>query len=186
MVSATVIVCSAPPITKEIIACGVPVIEHLARARADHRYRRQATATARGKRARGFAATCLWCPLRHAKASRRARRRQAREAESSAAATRRQLRRARLRSPRSGATDSCRHRGCGGSKLSAFRAAKYRAVLDLFGSTREGAHRLNPQLLSDDCGGFNWSTQHLLILLDWEVSDGGECTDDARVKLARA
>ena len=24
---------------------------------------------------------------------------------------------------------------------------------------------------------FNRSTQHLLILLDWEVSDGGECTD---------
>src|SRR5262249_30452037 len=26
-------------------------------------------------------------------------------------------------------------------------------------------------------GGFNRSTQHLLILLDWEVSDGGECAD---------
>lgn len=26
-------------------------------------------------------------------------------------------------------------------------------------------------------GEFNRSTQHLLILLDWEVSDGGECTD---------
>jgi hypothetical protein len=26
-------------------------------------------------------------------------------------------------------------------------------------------------------GGFNRSTQHLLIVWDWEVSDGGECTD---------
>jgi len=27
------------------------------------------------------------------------------------------------------------------------------------------------------CGGFNRSTQHLLIVSAWEVSDGGECTD---------
>ena len=26
-------------------------------------------------------------------------------------------------------------------------------------------------------GGFNRSTQHLLILLGWEVIDGGACTD---------
>jgi hypothetical protein len=33
-------------------------------------------------------------------------------------------------------------------------------------------------------GGFNRSTQRLLILLDWEVSDGGECTDVVHAKTA--
>src|SRR5262249_55475144 len=32
--------------------------------------------------------------------------------------------------------------------------------------------------------GFNRSTQHLLILLDWEVSDGGECTDVVHAETA--
>jgi hypothetical protein len=27
------------------------------------------------------------------------------------------------------------------------------------------------------CGGFNGSTQHLLILLEKEVCDGGDCTN---------
>jgi hypothetical protein len=35
--------------------------------------------------------------------------------------------------------------------------------------------------MSDQCplypGGFNRSTQHLLILLEEEVCDGGDCTD---------
>src|SRR5215475_96559 len=34
--------------------------------------------------------------------------------------------------------------------------------------------------------GFNRSTQHLLILLDWEVSDGGECTDVVHAETAAA
>src|SRR6516165_713955 len=33
-------------------------------------------------------------------------------------------------------------------------------------------------------GGFNRSTQHLLILLDWEVSDGGECADVVHAETA--
>src|SRR5262245_2247401 len=32
--------------------------------------------------------------------------------------------------------------------------------------------------------GFNRSTQHLLILLDWEVSDGGECADVVHAETA--
>src|SRR5262245_4610957 len=32
--------------------------------------------------------------------------------------------------------------------------------------------------------GFNRSRQHLLILLDWEVSDGGECTDVVHAETA--
>src|SRR6266487_3215260 len=32
--------------------------------------------------------------------------------------------------------------------------------------------------------GFNRSTQHRLILLDWEVSDGGECTDVVHAETA--
>jgi len=31
--------------------------------------------------------------------------------------------------------------------------------------------------MSDLCGGFNRSTQHLLILLEEEVCDGGDCTN---------
>jgi len=31
------------------------------------------------------------------------------------------------------------------------------------------------------CGGFNRSTQHLLILLEKEVCDGGDCTDMVHV-----
>src|SRR5262249_23179278 len=34
------------------------------------------------------------------------------------------------------------------------------------------------------CCGFNRSRQHLLILLDWEVSDGGECTDVVHAETA--
>src|SRR6516162_191432 len=38
--------------------------------------------------------------------------------------------------------------------------------------------------LSALCRGFNRSTQHLLILLDWEVSDGRECTDVVHAETA--
>src|SRR5262249_13969936 len=38
--------------------------------------------------------------------------------------------------------------------------------------------------MSASLGGFNRSTQHLLILLDWEVSDGGECTDVVHAETA--
>ena len=33
-------------------------------------------------------------------------------------------------------------------------------------------------------GGFNRSAQHLLIVSDWEVSDGEECTDTVHAKAA--
>ena len=40
-----------------------------------------------------------------------------------------------------------------------------------------GLTSFDRQRMSAPGGGFNRSMQHLLILSDWEMSDGGECAD---------
>src|SRR6516164_7447468 len=52
--------------------------------------------------------------------------------------------------------------------------SKKRAPHDRNGSIATDRHAGAARAMSALPGGFNRSTQHLLILLDWEVSDGGE------------